>query len=70
MKKRINLHVCKRDMTSEMVEKQGEIQDVLFRLAVAITEPEGKIHNKNEETNSKQATSNNRLLEVINNSPA
>jgi hypothetical protein len=24
-------------MTSEMVEKQGEIQDVLFRLAVAIT---------------------------------
>ena len=65
---RINL--CKRVMTSEMVEKQGEIQDVLFRLAVAITEPEGKIHNKNEETNSKQATSNNRLLEVMNNSPA
>jgi hypothetical protein len=25
---RINL--CKREMTSEMVEKQGEIQDVLF----------------------------------------
>jgi hypothetical protein len=67
MKKRINLHVCKRDMTSEMVEKQGEIQDVLFRLAVFIIEPEGKIHNKNEDTNSKQATSNNRLLEVINN---
>jgi hypothetical protein len=67
MKKRINLHVCKRDMTSEMVEKQGEIQDVLFRLAVVIIEPEGKIHNKNEDTNSKQATSNNRLLEVINN---
>ena len=54
-------------MTSEMVEKLGEIQDVLFRLAVAITEPEGKIHNKNEDKSSKQATSNNRLLEVINN---
>ena len=50
--------------------KTGEIQDVLFGLAVAITEPEGKIHNKNEDTSSKQATSNNRLLEVINNSPA
>ena len=62
---RINL--CKREMTSEMVEKQGEIQYVLFGLAVAITEPEGKIHNKNEDTSSKQATSNNRLLEVINN---
>ena len=62
---RINL--CKRDMTSEMVEKQGEIQDVLFGLALAITEPEGKIHNKNEDTSNKQATSNNRLLEVINN---
>lgn len=61
---RINL--CKRDMTSEMVEKQGGIQDVLFGLAVAINEPEGKIHNKNEDTRSKQATSNNRLLEVIN----
>ena len=31
-----------------------------------MTEPERKIHNKNEDTNSKQATSNNRLL-VINN---
>ena len=62
---RINL--CKKEMTSEMVEKQSEIQDVLFGLAVAITEPEGKIHNKNGDTNSKQATSNNRLLEVINN---
>ena len=62
---RINL--CKREMTSEMVEKQGQIQDVLFGLAVAITEPEGKMHNKNEDTNSKQAISNNRLLEVINN---
>jgi hypothetical protein len=40
---RINL--CKREMTSEMVEKQGEIQDVLFWLAVAITESEEKIHN-------------------------
>jgi hypothetical protein len=30
---------------SEMVEKQGELQDVLFGLAVAITEPEEKIHN-------------------------
>ena len=40
---RINL--CKRVMTSEMVEKQGELQDVLFGLAVAITEPEEKIHN-------------------------
>ena len=54
-------------MTSEMAEKQGEIQEVLFGLAVAMTEPEGKIHNKNEDTTSKQATSNNRLLEVINN---
>ena len=62
---RINLY--KREMTCEMVDKQGEIQDVLFGLAVALTEPEGKIHTKNEDTNSKQATSNNRLLEVINN---
>ena len=54
-------------MTSELAKKQGEIQDVLLGLAVAMTEPEGKIHNKNEDTNSKQATSNNRLLEVINN---
>jgi preprotein translocase subunit SecG len=29
--------------------------------------PERTIHNKNEDANSKQATSNNRLLEVINN---
>ena len=53
-------------MTSEMVAKQGGIQEVLIGLAVAMTEPERKIHNKNEDTNSKQATSNNRLL-VINN---
>ena len=39
------INLCKRVMTSEMVEKQGEIQDVLFGLAVAITEPEEKIHN-------------------------
>jgi hypothetical protein len=32
-----------------------------------MTEPERKMHNKNEDTNSTQATSNNRLLEVINN---
>jgi hypothetical protein len=62
--KRISL--CKREMTSEIMKKQGEIQEVLFGLAVAMTEPERKIHNKNEDTNSKQATSNNRLL-VINN---
>jgi hypothetical protein len=61
------ISLCKREMTSEMVEKQGEIQEVLVGLAVAMTEPERKIHNKNEDTNSKQATSNNRLLEVINN---
>ena len=53
-------------MTSEMVAKQGGIQEVLFGLAVAMTESERKIHNKNEDTNSKQATSNNSLL-VINN---
>ena len=53
-------------MTSEIMDKQGEIQEVWFGLAVAMTEPERKIHNKNEDTNSKQAISNNRLL-VINN---
>jgi hypothetical protein len=30
-----------------------------------MAEPERKIPNKKEDTNSKQATSNNRLLEVI-----
>jgi hypothetical protein len=33
-------------MTSEMVAKQGGIQEVLFGLAVAMTESERKIHNK------------------------
>ena len=61
------ISLCKREMTSEMVEKQDEIQEVLVGLAVAMTEPERTIHNKNEDANSKQATSNNRLLEVINN---
>ena len=41
---RINL--CKRERTSEMVEKQVEIQEVLFGLVVAMTETEGKIHKK------------------------
>ena len=60
------INLCKREMSSEIMEKQGEIQEVWFGLAVAMTEPERKIHNKNEDTNSKQTTSNNRLL-VINN---
>jgi hypothetical protein len=34
------ISLCKREMTSEMVEKQGEIQEVLVGLAVAMTEPE------------------------------
>ena len=29
-----------------MVKKQVEIQEVLFELAVAMTEPEGKLHIK------------------------
>jgi hypothetical protein len=31
------ISLCKREMTSEMVEKQEEIQEVLFGLAVAMT---------------------------------
>ena len=65
MDERIDL--CKRKMTAEILKKQGEIQDVIFGLEVAITEPEVNLHNKNEDANSKQAASNNELLEVINN---
>lgn len=60
------IDICKRKLTAEILEKQGEIQDVIFGLAVAITHPEVKLHNKNEDANSKQAASNNKLLEVIN----